>query len=91
VTVLEREPRVGGKCCSVTIGGRSCVTAAGRGRAPLEYFPHVGPADMATGYYNTLEGMQGARGTYYAGEVMSFASIEVCARCARALVARCFE
>jgi hypothetical protein len=35
--------------------------------------------------------MQGSRGTYYAGEVMSFASIEVCARYARALVARHFE
>jgi hypothetical protein len=56
-----------------------------------KYFPHVGPTDMATGYYNTLEGMQGTRGTYYAGEVMSFASIEVCARYARALVARYFE
>jgi len=56
-----------------------------------KYFPHVGPADMATGYYNTLEGLQGSQGTYYAGEVMSFASIEVCARYARALVARHFE
>ena len=35
--------------------------------------------------------MQGTAGTYYAGEVMSFASIEVCARYATALVARCFE
>lgn len=55
-----------------------------------KYFPHMSSDDMAAGYYNTLEGLQGTAHTYYAGEVMSFASIEVCARYAKALVARCF-
>lgn len=55
-----------------------------------KYFPHVGPADLAAGYYDELEGLQGVRGTYYAGEVMSFATIEACARYSRALVERWF-
>jgi hypothetical protein len=35
--------------------------------------------------------MHGTRGTYDVGQVLSLASIEVCARCARALVSRYFE
>jgi hypothetical protein len=54
------------------------------------YFPHVGPAEMAAGFYDELEGLQGAGGTYYAGEVMQFATIEECARYSRALVERHF-
>jgi predicted NAD/FAD-binding protein len=44
------------------------------------YFPHVSPAAMAGGYYEQLEALQGAHRTYFAGEVMSFASVELCAR-----------
>jgi Flavin containing amine oxidoreductase len=54
------------------------------------YFPHVTPSTMASGYYEQLEGMQGSHGTYYAGEVMSFASLEPCVRYAKALVRRNF-
>lgn len=54
------------------------------------YFPHVGPADMAAGFYEQLEGLQGVRGTYYGGEVMQFATIEQCVRYSRALVERHF-
>lgn len=54
------------------------------------YFPHVGPRTMASGYYEQLEGQQGNNRTYYAGEVMSFASIELCARYSEALVRRFF-
>ena len=36
-----------------------------------------------------LESLQGANSTYYGGEVMSFATVEICARYAKALV-ECF-
>jgi hypothetical protein len=55
-----------------------------------KYFPHVGAADMAAGFYNSLEGLQGTQHTYYAGELMAFSTIEICARYARALVDRFF-
>ncbi len=54
------------------------------------YFPHVSPTAMAGGYYEQLEGLQGANQTYFAGEVMSFASVELCARYSEALVQRHF-
>ncbi len=54
------------------------------------YFPHVSPRAMADGYYEQMEGLQGANRTYFAGEVMSFASIELCARYSEALVRRHF-
>jgi hypothetical protein len=56
-----------------------------------KYFPHVSAAEMDSGYYEQLEGLQGRNRTYYAGEVMSFASIELCARYAEALVRRFFD
>jgi hypothetical protein len=46
---------------------------------------------MDAGYYATLEGLQGANSTYFAGELMSMSTVEVCARYARALVERFFE
>jgi predicted NAD/FAD-binding protein len=54
------------------------------------YFPHVSPTAMAGGYYEQLEGLQGANQTYFAGEVMSFASVELCAQYSEALVQRHF-
>jgi predicted NAD/FAD-binding protein len=54
------------------------------------YFPHVSPAAMAGGYYEQLEALQGAHRTYFAGEVMSFASVELCARYSADLVDRFF-
>ncbi len=56
-----------------------------------KYFPHVGAQEMADGYYETLEGLQGANHTYYAGEIMSFTTVELCARYSRSLVERCFS
>jgi hypothetical protein len=54
------------------------------------YFPHVAPDDMAEGFYPRLEALQGVRRTFYTGEVMSFATMECCARYARSLVATRF-
>ena len=46
---------------------------------------------MAGGYYEQLGGVGRARNrTYYAGEVMSFASVELCSRYSEALVQRHF-
>lgn len=56
-----------------------------------KYFPHVSPVDMAAGYYDILEKLQGTNHTYYAGEILSFATVEICACYAKALVAHCFK
>jgi hypothetical protein len=55
------------------------------------YFPHVSTADMAAGFYEKLEAMQGRRRTFYCGEIMSFSTLECSARYARDLVARFFH
>lgn len=54
------------------------------------YFPHVGSDAMAGGFYDDLENLQGSNHTYYAGEIMTFATIEHCARYSRHLVERFF-
>ena len=54
------------------------------------YFPHVASEAMAEGYYDELEALQGTRRTYYAGELMSFSTVELCARYSRDLVDRFF-
>ncbi len=56
-----------------------------------KYFPHVSARAMDRGYYEQLEGQQGRNRTYYAGEIMSFASVELCARYSEALVRRFFS
>ena len=63
------------------------VRAARRWR----YFPHVSTADMAAGYYDRLEALQGSRRTFYCGEIMSFSTLECSARYARELVERFFH
>jgi predicted NAD/FAD-dependent oxidoreductase len=55
------------------------------------YFPHVRTGDMAHGFYEKLEAMQGQRRTFYAGEIMSFSTLECSARYARQLVKRFFQ
>ena len=54
------------------------------------YFPHVTTAAMAGGFYKRLEALQGQRRTFYCGEIMSFSTLECCARYARDLVERFF-
>jgi predicted NAD/FAD-binding protein len=55
------------------------------------YFPHVYTADMAAGFYEKLEAMQGRKRTFYCGEIMSFSTLESSARYARELVQRFFH
>jgi hypothetical protein len=56
-----------------------------------KYFPHVTPEVMDGGFYETLEALQGSRNTFYAGEVMSFSTVEQTARYSRDLVDRFFS
>ncbi len=42
-----------------------------------KYFPHVSSKDMADGFYDQLESLQGVKNTYYAGEIMNFSSVEL--------------
>ena len=55
-----------------------------------KYFPHVTSSVMADGFYDDLEELQGTRHTYYAGELMSFSTIERSASYSRDLVDRFF-
>jgi hypothetical protein len=57
---------------------------------PWRYFPHVGPAAMARGFYEHIEAMQGERRTYHAGELLSFAAVEPVVAYAERLVRRFF-
>jgi len=59
-------------------------------RHAWRYFPHVSSEDLADGFYDALEGLQGQRSTYYVGELLSFATVENTTAYARDLVARCF-
>jgi predicted NAD/FAD-binding protein len=55
------------------------------------YFPHVTPADMASGFYGRLEALQGALRTFYAGELLSFGTVENVVAYSDALVERYFD
>jgi hypothetical protein len=70
--------RLGGKVRAIPLATR------------WRFFPHVGAADMAAGYYARLESLQGARATYYCGELLAFSCVETVVAYARALVARHF-
>ena len=54
------------------------------------YFPHVSPATFAAGFYDKLEALQGDGGVYFAGEVMSFSSVEAVCRYSCELTERYF-
>lgn len=55
-----------------------------------DYFPHVEAADAAAGFFERLEGRQGARNTWYAGSLLAFELVEPTAVHARELVRRHF-
>ncbi|MFA6829823.1 MAG: FAD-dependent oxidoreductase [Bacilli bacterium] len=54
------------------------------------YFPHVFSKDYADGWYEKVEGMQGTKNTYYAGEIMSFGDMDETCEYSRELVERFF-
>jgi predicted NAD/FAD-dependent oxidoreductase len=53
------------------------------------YFPHLAP-DRIAWFYDLMERRQGARRTFYLGEVMSFSTVESVVRHAQAVVAAGF-
>lgn len=53
------------------------------------YFPHVASHQMR-GFYRAMEGLQGVKNTCYAGEIMSFSTVENVSAYSRALVDRFF-
>ncbi|MBW2233460.1 MAG: FAD-dependent oxidoreductase [Deltaproteobacteria bacterium] len=71
---------------------RSDVSAAGGVvaevlvQAEWPYFPHVGSDDLAAGFYDRVEALQGQLGTYYVGSGVSIETVEHAARYARDLV-----
>ncbi len=54
------------------------------------YFPHVGPEDMAAGYFDRIEALQGKQNTYYAGSLLSFETVEDVVAYSKKLVERFF-
>ena len=55
------------------------------------YFPHIYTEDYSEGWYDDVEAMQGKYDTYYAGEIMSFGSMNETAEYSRELVERFFK
>ena len=54
------------------------------------YFPHVSSEDYKAGWYEKVEGMQGRRNTFYAGEIMSFGNFDEVCHYSKDLVTRFF-
>ena len=54
------------------------------------YFPHVSSSDYKAGWYDKVEGLQGRKNTYYAGEVMSFGDMDETAEYSKGIVERFF-
>lgn len=54
------------------------------------YCPHVFSEDYAAGWYDKVEAKQGDRGTYFAGEVMSFGDMEETCEYSKDLIDRFF-
>jgi hypothetical protein len=54
------------------------------------YFPCVSSGDLTAGFYCRLEGRQGLRNTYYAGEIMHFPCVDLSAAYSAHLVRKHF-
>jgi len=54
------------------------------------YFPHVSSSDLKAGFYTRLEGRQGFRNTFYAGEIMHFSCTDLSAAYSASLVRKHF-
>ena len=56
-----------------------------------DYFPHVSGEDLAGGFYDRFEALQGRRGTYYVGSALNFETAEHSSRQARDLIVNHFQ
>ena len=54
-------------------------------------FPHVSSEDIANGYYDKLEALQGQRNTFYAGELLNFSTLETVTRYSKSIIERFFS
>jgi hypothetical protein len=59
-------------------------------RREWRYFPHVGPEDLAAGFYTDLERLQGQNATYYSGALFAFETTEHTAMYSRELIRKFF-
>ncbi|HVM90579.1 MAG TPA: FAD-dependent oxidoreductase [Verrucomicrobiae bacterium] len=55
-----------------------------------KFFPHVSPENLAAGFYDELESIQGRRHTFYVGELLNFSTVTHSAAYAKNLVERFF-
>jgi hypothetical protein len=55
-----------------------------------DYFPRVSTASLQSGFYYSVEALQGAHNTFYVGGTMSFETVEHSARYAQTLVKKHF-
>lgn len=55
------------------------------------YFQHVSEEEMAGGYYQRLEALQGEQNTFYVGAVMNFELVESCIAYSRHMVEKHFD
>jgi acyl carrier protein len=76
--LAEDVTRMGGRLATVHLHRR------------WRYFPHVGCADAAGGFFERLEALQGERRTWYTGSLLAFELIEPTVVHARDLVERWF-
>ena len=59
-------------------------------RKRWKYFPHFSPSAFKQGAHDRLEARQGYRNSYFAGEVMSFSTVEHVAQYSKEFVGRFF-
>lgn len=57
----------------------------------LKWFPHFSSEDMASGIYERIETMQGERGTWFTGELLSGVGVAYGTEYSARLVERYFE
>jgi hypothetical protein len=73
-----------------SVSGSSRRATAKKVYAWPDYFPRVAEADLRGGWFEQLEGMQGRRGTYHAGGLLTFWTVEAALLSGQELVERYF-
>ncbi len=56
-----------------------------------QYFPHVKTDDLNDGFYESIEKLQGKRGTYFIGGLMNLETVEFTAEYAKQLITKHFK
>ncbi len=96
VTLLMSLARAGADAETVEAATRADLAKLGGivgatlARQRWDYFPHAPAAAFARGFYRRLERAQGRHGVWFAGELMSFPTVEHVVRYSRHVVAEHF-